>query len=67
MGISGITKYLKVLPLKAPTLIVDVQFIPKNETAICPPFSNDIPPSAISVLDSDLIPLWMFADMTWEL
>ena len=53
---------------EASTLIIDVQFVPTNQRECSPPpFSNDAILSAISVLDSDLIPLWMFADMAWEL
>jgi hypothetical protein len=42
-----------------------VQFLSVHNSP--PPFPQDIVPKAIAVLDLTRIPLWMFADMTWNL
>lgn len=45
----------------------DVYFIPTNPRDLAPPFAPDMIPTAVAVVDLTEVPLWMFADSTWNL
>jgi hypothetical protein len=48
-------------------LKLDLQFFPVNSRDLAPPFPPGVTPTVSGPIDLGLIPLWMFADMTWNL
>ena len=45
----------------------DLQFLPISTRDLTPPFPQDTVPTVKALLDLNRIPLWMFADMKWNL
>jgi hypothetical protein len=46
---------------------VDLQFVPVDPRDNSPPFPPDATPTIVSIVALSQVPLWMFADMTWNL
>ena len=49
------------------TFCEEVEFVPLSVRDVSPPFSPGVIPAAVAVVDLCQVPLWMFADMSWNM
>ena len=48
------------------TFCEELEFVPLSVRDVSPPFPPDVIPTAVTVVDLCQLPLWMLADMSWN-